>query len=246
MNDIDQKAGFDLRRRQVLALLGANGAALLAGRAPAQSGSARATDGNLPACRVTPAQTEGPYFVDERLNRSDLRVDPADGSVRAGVPLLLELRVSSMSRAGCTPLAGAVVDLWHCDAVGIYSDATDPSFNTIGKQFLRGYQVTDQQGGVQFTTIYPGWYRGRTVHLHFKVRAKARSGRSNEFTSQLYFDDAITDRVQAHPLYASRGQRTLKNDGDGLFREGGSQLMLALVESGQGYAATFDVGLQMT
>ncbi len=86
---------------------------------------------------------------------------------------------------------GAIVDIWHCDAAGVYSDATDPGFNTVGKKFLRGYQVTDANGGVQFTTIYPGWYRGRTVHIHFKVRAKAKSGQSYEFTSQLYFDDAI-------------------------------------------------------
>jgi hypothetical protein len=83
------------------------------------------------------------------------------------------------------------------------------------------------------------------VHLHFKVRTQARAGRRYEFTSPLYFDDTITDRVQAHPLYAGRGLRPLQNAGDGLFREGGSQLLLALVESGQGYAARFDVGLQM-
>jgi protocatechuate 3,4-dioxygenase beta subunit len=165
--------------------------------------------------------------------------------VQAGVPLLLQLRIFALSRAGCLPLAGAVVDLWHCNAVGIYSDATDPNFTTVGKKFLRGYQVADATGRARFTTIYPGWYRGRTVHLHFKVRAQARSGRHYEFTSQLYFDDAITDRVQTYPPYAGRGPRPLKNAGDGLFREGGNQLLLALVESGPGYAARFDVALQL-
>jgi protocatechuate 3,4-dioxygenase beta subunit len=82
------------------------------------------------------------------------------------------------------------------------------------------------------------------VHIHFKVRAKAKSGRSYDFTSQLYFDDSITDRVHAHKPYASKGQRTLKNDGDGIFRNGGRQLMLSLLD-GQGYAATFDLGLQI-
>ncbi len=245
MNDDDRQAGLVMNRREVLVLLGATGAAMLAGYSNAQSGSARSTDGKLPACIMTPKQTEGPYFVDEHLNRSDIRVDPSDGSVKAGVPLTLGLRISSISSAGCTPLMGAIVDIWHCDAAGVYSDATDPSFNTVGKKFLRGYQVTDENGGVQFTTIYPGWYRGRTVHIHFKVRAKARSGRSYEFTSQLYFNDSITDRVHVHQLYASKGERTLKNDGDGIFRDGGRQLMLSLVESGQGYAAMFDVGLQM-
>lgn len=239
----DRKPDFDVKRREVLVLLA--GAAMLAGRSDAQADSAKATDGKLPACVVTPEQTEGPYFVDERLNRSDIRVDPSDGSVRAGVPLTLGLHISSVGSAGCTPVVGAIVDVWHCDAAGVYSDATDPSFRTVGKKFLRGYQVTDANGSVQFTTIYPGWYRGRTVHIHFKVRADAKSGQGYEFTSQLYFDDSITDRVHAHEPYASKGQRTLKNDGDGIFRRGGRQLMLSPVEGAQGYAAMFDVGLQM-
>jgi protocatechuate 3,4-dioxygenase beta subunit len=244
MND-DGQAGSAISRREVLVLLGAAGAAMLAGYSSARSGFVRSTGGKLPACIATPTQTEGPYFVDEHLNRSDIRVDPYDGSVKAGVPLTLGLRISSISNADCTPLMGAIVDIWHCDAAGVYSDATDPNFNTTGKKFLRGYQVTDENGGVQFTTIYPGWYRGRTVHIHFKVRAKTKAGRSYEFTSQLYFNDSITDRVHTHQPYASRGERTLKNDEDSIFRDGGRLLMLSLVESGQGYAAIFDVGLQM-
>ena len=242
----DRETALGMSRREVLALLAAAGSVMLAGRSSAQAGSASSTDGELPPCIVTPEQTEGPYFVDERLNRSDIRIDPADGAVKAGMPLLLRFRVSSINNAGCTPLVGAVVDIWHCDAAGVYSDVTDPSFNTVGKMFLRGYQVTDVNGSVRFTTIYPGWYRGRTVHIHFKVRVKVNSGQTYEFTSQLYFDDAITDRVHAHEPYASKGQRTVKNDGDGIFRDGGSQLMLSPVEQGQGYAATFDVGLQVT
>ena len=138
-----------------------------------------------------------------------------------------------------------VVDVWHCDALGVYSDATDPNFNTIGKKFLRGYRVTDAKGTAQFKTIYPGWYQGRTVHIHFKIRTAPTSGRSYEFTSQLYFDDSVTDRVHAQEPYASKGQRTLRNNRDGIFRDGGDQLMLALTKDGQGYAATFDIGLQI-
>lgn len=238
----DRETALGMSRREVLALLAAAGGVLLAGRSSAQAGSA-SSGGELPPCIVTPEQTEGPYFVDERLNRSDIRIDPADGAVKAGMPLILRLRISSINNAGCTPLVGAIVDIWHCDAAGVYSDVTDPSFNTVGKTFLRGYQVTDVNGGVRFTTIYPGWYRGRTVHIHFKVRVKVDS---YELTSQLYFDDAITDRVHAHKPYASKGQRTVKNDRDGIFRDGGSQLTLSPVEHGQGYAATFDVGLQVT
>jgi protocatechuate 3,4-dioxygenase beta subunit len=105
--------------------------------------------------------------------------------------------------------------------------------------------VTDENGTARFTTIYPGWYQGRTVHIHFKVRTDPASEQGHEFTSQLYFDDSITDRVHAQAPYASKGQRTLRNDGDGIFRDGGDELMLPLTEDGQGgYVGTFDIGLQ--
>ena len=165
--------------------------------------------------------------------------------MKEGVLLQLALHVSRISGDGCTPLAGAVVDVWHCDALGIYSDTTDPGFNTVGKKFLRGYQVTDANGTARFTTIYPGWYQSRTVHIHFKIRTAPMSGRSYEFTSQLYFDDSVTDRVHAQEPYAIKGQRPLRNNQDGIFRDGGDQLMLLLTEDGQGYAANFDIGLQM-
>ncbi len=189
--------------------------------------------------------TEGPYFVDEKLNRSDIRPDPSDGTVKEGVPLGLVFNVSQINSSGCTPLAGAQVDVWHCDALGVYSDATDPGFNTIGQKFLRGYQVTDANGTARFMTIYPGWYQGRTVHIHFKIRTDPDSQQGFEFTSQLYFDDSITDQVHAQAPYASKGQRTLRNDGDGIFQSGGDQLILQLTQDGEGYAATFDIGLQM-
>ena len=207
--------------------------------------SSTADSATLPECVVSPQQTEGPYFVDEKLNRSDIRSDPADGSVKEGVPLQLTLRVSLIGSTGCTPLADAIVDIWHCDALGVYSDVADPSFSTVGKKFLRGYQVTDADGTVQFTTIYPGWYQGRTVHMHFKVRTDGTSGQSYEFTSQLYFDDSITDQVHLRSPYADKGQRTLKNAGDGIFNGGGDQLLLALTETSPGYAGSFNIGLQM-
>jgi len=201
--------------------------------------------GAIPACVVRPEQTLGPYFVDEKLNRSDIRSDTSDGSVKDGVPLQLIFRVSQVGANGCAPLSGATVDIWHCDALGIYSDVRDRSFTTVGKTFLRGYQATDANGMAQFTTIYPGWYQGRTVHIHFRVRSNAASGQSYDFTSQLYFDDAVTDQVHAQAPYASKGQRTTRNDGDGIFRAGGDQLLLALAQTTQGYAATFEIGLQL-
>jgi len=238
MDSDDRRSGRILTRREALAFLG--GTALLASGIPPRPGFAQA----LPACVVTPEQMDGPYFVDARLNRSDIRSDPSDKAVKPGVPLNLILRVSSVAGAGCTPLAGAMVDVWHCDAAGAYSEARDPGFNTTGKQFLRGYQVTDAGGAVRFTTIYPGWYEGRAVHIHFKVRTAAGAGRGQEFSSQLYFDEAATDRVHERAPYSARGKRTQRNNEDGLFRRGGSRLMLALIETGEGYTGEFSVGLK--
>lgn len=159
----------------------------------------------MPLCVVTPELTEGPYVVDERLNRSDIRSDPTTGAVKEGIPLQLTLRVWQVSSAGCTPLQGAMVDIWHCDALGVYSDVVDPQFNTRGQKFLRGYQVTDADGTVQFITIHPGWYQGRAVHIHFKVRSAAGATQSHECTSQFFFDEDLTDQVHAQGYMPARG-----------------------------------------
>lgn len=197
-------------------------------------------------CVVKPQQTEGPYFVDEKLNRSDIRSDPSDNSLKQGVQLRLAFQVSRIAGESCAPLEGAIVDIWHCDAMGVYSDVTDRSFNTVGKKFLRGYQVTDANGTVEFNTIYPGWYPGRTVHIHFKIRTNSASQQSYEFTSQLYFDDALTDQIHTQRPYAAKGQRNIKNDQDGIFQRGGDQLMLQVAKDAKGYGARFDIGLQIT
>jgi protocatechuate 3,4-dioxygenase beta subunit len=198
----DNPRGFVLSRREVVALLGAAGYAVLSGYRPA---GAQGPATSSSPCVVRPEQTEGPYFVDELLHRADLRTDPADGTIKPGVPLDLTILVSRLAAPRCQPLAGVQVDVWHCDHLGTYSDVEDPSFTTVGRKFLRGYQLTDEQGRAHFTTIYPGWYRGRTVHIHFKLRSPATRGPGFEFTSQLYFDDALTDRVFAAPPTRSDG-----------------------------------------
>ena len=195
-----------------------------------------------PACVVRPEQTEGPYFVDEKLNRSDIRVDPSDKSLRAGVPLRLDFRVSRVAGGACTPLSNAIVDVWQCDAQGVYSGVRDPRFDTRGKKFLRGYQTTSANGSCSFLTIYPGWYEGRAVHIHFKVRSSNASG-THEFTSQLYFNEAVTDDVFKQPPYSAKPGRRTSNDRDFLFRRGGKDLLLNPVKDGQAYAATFTIGL---
>ncbi|MGG6295157.1 intradiol ring-cleavage dioxygenase [Leptolyngbya sp. AN02str] len=239
-----------LRRREVLRFLGGLTTVSLVGCSQGQSTSSQSTGAptlaaTTPNCVVKPEQTEGPYFVDERLNRSDIRSDPSTGLIKQGVPLQLTVQVSQVGNGTCTPLRDAMVDIWHCDAEGVYSDVSDRQANTVGQKFLRGYQTTDANGIAQFSTIYPGWYPGRTVHIHFKIRANSTAQQSYEFTSQLYFDDAVTDQVYAQPPYARGGQRT-PNHQDGIFRNGGDQLMLQLAQTTAGYTATFPIGLNWT
>ena len=113
---------------------------------------------------------------------------------------------------------------------------SDASFNTKGQKFLRGYQTTDASGKAQFTTIYPGWYQGRAVHVHFKIRTGA-----SEFTSQLFFDDALNTQVFAAAPYSQKGaQGVMKNASDGIYN---SKLLLTVTKSADAYAATFDIGL---
>jgi protocatechuate 3,4-dioxygenase beta subunit len=242
MTHEDTSIGRLLSRREVISFLGAAGALWLAGGVKPWHGLA---DAGGPSCVVRPEQTEGPYFVDERLHRSDIRSDPADGLLRPGTPLALTLLVSRLNAGNCQPLPGAQVDIWHCDAMGIYSDVRDPDFNTIGRKFFRGYQITDARGEARFMTIYPGWYEGRTVHIHFKIRTAPAARRSFEFTSQMYFDDELTDRIHADPPYAARGPRSARNQHDRIFRRGGDRLMLAPTAAADGYAATFAIGLRL-
>ena len=207
-----------------MALVGLSGVALLSRRAAAQG------TGRVPACVVRPQQTEGPFFIDEKLNRSDIRSDPGRNDARPGAVLQLAFAVSRLSGGACAALGGAQVDVWHCDASGAYSDGA--------QRFLRGYQVTDGTGAARFVTIYPGAYGGRAVHIHFKIRVQGQ-----EYTSQIYFDESVTDRVFAAEPYARTGQRRLRNDGDGLFRSGGRQLLVSPTPSGAGFATTFDIAL---
>ena len=177
-----------------------------------------------PSCTLTAEQTEGPYYFDVDAIRSDIRAD------RDGTELRLAIRVRDAE--ACEPLPNAVVDIWHCDAGGVYSGFEAGA----GETFLRGTQVTDRAGMVEFTTIYPGWYQGRTAHIHAKVHLD----RQTALTTQLYFDDRVTRRVYARAPYASRGAPETTNAGDGIFDE---RLVMKLSPEGQAYAGaiTFDV-----
>lgn len=196
-------------------------------------------------CVVSPKQVEGPYFVDEMLNRSDIRIDPSTGRKSAGIPLELTLTVMEVGGRDCRPLSGATVDIWHCDAAGVYSDVKDLFGNfgdTRGQKFLRGYQITDSSGVARFTTVYPGWYPGRPVHIHYKVRTSG----GKEFVSQLYFDEKITDTVHALEPYRKKKKRDTMNADDRIFRDGGRESILAVRPKGEGYSAVYNVGFLIT
>jgi protocatechuate 3,4-dioxygenase beta subunit len=230
-----------LSRREVLAWAGTTGVVLMM---MGMQRSAHAGPGTPSSpCIVRPEQTEGPYFVDERLHRSDIRTDPANNRVQPGTPLALTFQVVCLKAGVCQPLPDAQVDIWHCDARGIYSDVQDAGFDTTGQKFLRGYQLTDAQGVAGFQTIYPGWYPIRTVHIHFKIRTAPIARRQYEFTSQVYFPDELTDRVHTAPPYSSNGRRRVHNQHDFIFRGGGERLMLEPSEASNGYTATFPIAL---
>jgi hypothetical protein len=196
-----------LDRRQALALLARSGALLVVGCGVKPEG---------PACALSPVLTAGPYWREDGLHRSDLRWDtqPISGEEPlAGVALGLTLRLSSTTEVQCRPLRGAQVDLWQCNAQGVYSGV--PEHGTAGRDFLRGFQLTDERGEAHFITVYPGWYPGRTVHLHVKVRTFDPFGEViTEVSTQLFFDDAVTDAVLETAAYAGRGPRDTRNATD--------------------------------
>lgn len=175
---------------------------------------------NAPSCSLTPEQTEGPFYFDADSIRSDIRAG------REGERLRLALRVRD---SDCRPLPDAVVDIWQCDALGEYSTEAEP--------FLRGAQATNADGIVQFKTLYPGWYMGRTVHVHAKVHVD----RETALTTQLYFDDDVTDKVFEREPYSRRAERDQRNESDGIFEE---QTVLKLAEDGDGHLGVLNLDVE--
>lgn len=252
LEDDDLPVGQVLSRRHALRLFGVAGGVALAGgmtlaRQAVPGRPAPAVRG-LPGCVVRPQSAQGPFFTDERLRRRDIRTDTRSGKVVAGVPLTLNFQVSRVGPRVCEPRAGVVVDVWHCDALGMYSDVSDQEFDTTGQDFLRGYQTTNAQGRCSFQTIYPGWYRGRAVHIHYRLRTLDGRGQvSADFVSQLFFAESLSDPVHALEPYRQKGRRDTLNSTDGLYRNGGNQMLVRATGTPQrGLVATFDVGLNLS
>ena len=262
-DDDDRLIGRVLSRREVLALMGAGTvavavAACAPGSSASGSASAAASAGvaasatptastaavasSLPSCVVVPELTEGPYYVNENLDRSDIRIDTADGSVSEGAVLTLDWVVSQVDGSACIPLEGVLVDVWHCDALGNYSDVG----NEQGHDYLRGYQHSDSSGKARIVTVYPGWYQGRAVHIHFKIRTDANAASGLEFTSQLFFDDALSAQVYSSGVYASKGTPDQSNASDGIYQQSQGMTLLDVAKDGDGYKATFEIAIQAT
>ncbi|MDX3189620.1 protocatechuate dioxygenase [Streptomyces sp. MN03-5084-2B] len=203
-------------------------------------------------CTLTASTTQGPYYFDADKIRSDIRED------KQGTKLRLALQVQDSET--CKPIPHAVVEIWHCDAGGLYSGAeaasgggggtpptgtpptgTPPTGSpppggggdadlvpTDDKRYLRGAQVTNQRGIVEFTTIWPGWYRGRTVHVHVMVHV----GNEKTLTTQLMFDETLNARVLATEPYAQRTGRDTFNDGDSIYQP---SMLLKVTRAHDGY-----------
>jgi protocatechuate 3,4-dioxygenase beta subunit len=220
-----------MSRRASLASLGGlvAGAAGVAGlRAADEAGAGPAgVASGLVSCVLAPEQTEGPYYVDDAAVRRNV----TEG--RPGLPLTLRLLVVNAST--CKPIKGAAVEIWHCDAGGVYSGVQGDT-----GMFMRGVQRTDAKGLAIFRTVYPGWYQGRTVHIHVMVHI----GGNVVHTGQLYFPDSVTDAVYRRSPYSRRPDRTTRNTADSIYRNGGKRSTLRLVRSGSAYVGSITMGVQ--
>lgn len=236
----------EMDRRRVLALLG--GAVVLGACTPGRDdrGPARASGTAPPAtlgtaaagaltaasfaragtCTRTPEQTEGPFYLDV----DDVRPDIRDG--RPGTRLRVGTRVVEVD--ACTPVRDALVDLWHCDAAGDYS-----GFEGGGRtdtRYLRGAQRTNAEGIAEITTIFPGWYPGRTPHIHAKVFL----GDASALTTQLYFDDAVADEVYRAAPYDTRGAGRATNADDRIFS---ADTVMSAARDGDGLLALLTIAV---
>jgi len=247
-----------INRRQALGLIGgAVGALVVAGcgggdsstdgsssSSSSSSGASSSSSGSASSsCSVTPEGEIGPYFADDSASGFD-RSD-----IQTGVPLSLSIYIVDTEN-DCAALEGAQVDIWHCNAAGVYSDIAAES--TTSETWLRGYQLSDSNGLVSFSTIIPGWYEGRTTHIHLRVRSKyseASSTSDGTNTTQLFFPQALIDTLNSSVApYSSHGTNSTTNASDHVYTpetDGETELSLSGSTS-SGYSASYTVGLPIT
>jgi protocatechuate 3,4-dioxygenase beta subunit len=175
------------------------------------------------------------------LGASNFATGAADAREQTALACVLSpeiLRLSVLDASTCKPVKGAAVDIWHASAGGTYSG--EESNGTVGRTYLRGIQPTDANGLAIFKTVYPGWYRGRAVHIHVKVHV----GGDEVHTGQLFFRDSVTDAVYKRAPYKSRGERSMRNADDSIYGSGGSRSLLAMTTVGKGYAGAISMGVR--
>ena len=215
-----------LTRRDSLLRLGGFAIAAI-GLRGAEAASA---DAASVACILTPEQTDGPYYIAGEKVRRNI----TDG--HPGAALLL--RATVVDASTCRPIKNAAVDIWHADAAGVYSGFGS---GASSRTFMRGIQRTNAKGVAEFRTVYPGWYQGRTVHIHVKVHV----GGNVVHTGQLYFNDSLTDRVFARAPYSSRPNRDVRNAQDMIYRSGGARSLVKVRKSSAGvYIGTITMGVR--
>jgi protocatechuate 3,4-dioxygenase beta subunit len=230
------QAGELLTRRRTIARLGGLVAASLgaAGLEAALSDPSRAAgtgpaavSAGLVRCVLTPEQTEGPFYVEGEKLRRD---------IREGKPgVKLTLRTTVVDASTCKPIRGAIVDIWHCDAGGTYSGV-----NGNTGTFLRGLQRANAGGLAQFITLFPGWYQGRTTHIHVKVHL----GGNVVHTGQLYFPETAVTAAGKRAPYNRRGEPDTRNAADAIFRNGGKNSLMAVTRDATGaFVATITMGV---
>lgn len=260
------KTTYDARptRRDVL-LRGAAGLVTLTGFGRRFTGAVYADTHSPHAATATvstPALEEGPYWVDEtgtKFHRMDLRANLDGSNAQSGLPLHLALTVSQVAKGAVTPLPHAFVYLWQCNAQGVYS--TEAQENTANETWLRGYQIADAHGKVQFQTLYPGWYGGRTVHIHARVRLYPNNDPTqkptHDFETQFFFDEAVTNHVmQTVSPYSRRGLPDTTNGTDHVYtgpsldgtraQDSGALTLLKLAQGKQDASASLQLVLDLT
>ena len=233
-------------RRDIL--LKAVGAVSLAGLTKA--GVALAADAS--SVVLTPEMTQGPYWIDEKLNRAAILYDPSDETIQEGFFLVLKIKVYQIANGAASVLPNAQVDIWHCNAYGLYSD--EAANGTSGKKFLRGYQITDSEGVVRFLSIYPGWYSGRTPHIHCRVRVYSNGSVTYNFTTQFFFDETVTAAVYQTAPYSDRGTQDTTNTTDNIYtttdcmtgNTEGSETMLYLSQNAKYAVASIPIKLNLS
>lgn len=214
-----------LKRLGGLIAAAAGGGALISDQA---EGGNKAVESGAVQCVLTPELTEGPYYIAGEKLRRDIREGHAG--------TLLTLRLTVLNASTCKPIRNAAVDIWHCDAAGNYSGFGS---GATSRTFLRGIQKTDRNGLAVFTTIYPGWYQGRAVHIHVKVHV----GGSVVHTGQFFFPDALTAKVYEAQPYAARGGPDMTNAQDAIYVNGGKRSLLSVRKSGAGYVGSIAMGV---